>query len=289
MALVVESTSQASVDNSASVTVTKPTGVEVGDLLLILSHGSATCTGFSTAYSANSLIVLYRIADSTDVSASNYSISHGGSTLSGAAAMLRVSGWVAGNPVYGSDSAPTVSQDLSDPVVFSETFTSARPSDNSLMIILASISSDSVSGSFSSYTVTSGESNPAWTEIIDVQIDTNTSASQAIFAAAYALTTNNSDISAWGVTGVGGTGGAADFFRANFVVINAPQSAQGTNALLSVSPTLFAPTGSAGAIGTNALLEVSPTIPTQSGKGISQTQWTSATKNTTTWTKTNKS
>lgn len=69
-----------------------------------------------------------------------------------------------------------------------------------------------------------------------------------------------------------------------FLLVNAPQNATGTNSLLSVSPTLFAPTVSAGTTGTNALLDVSPTHFNQSGTATAPTQWSNEAKPSTTWT-----
>ena len=67
-------------------------------------------------------------------------------------------------------------------------------------------------------------------------------------------------------------------------VYTAPVSATGTNTLLSVSPSFFAPTGRADTNGTNTLLSVSPTIFSQSGRVTGETAWTNEDPASTTWT-----
>lgn len=289
MALVVESTSTASVNSSASVTVTKPTGVVSGDLLLILSYDGATCSGFSTAYSGVGVTMLYKIADSGDVSASNYSVAHGGSTNSGIAVMMRVSGWVSGNPVYASDYV-SGSQDSTSPLVLSSSGLSIqRPSDNCLMIFLNQIGSDALgAATWASYGVTSGESNPSWTEVFDGVCEVGSGSADNSVSVAYATTTNNTPITARTVTASSDTTGGTDFFRSHLLILNAPNSETGTLPLGSVEVTDFNPAISTNTAPTLALGNVSITdyAPTADAREV--TQWTNSDKPSSTWTNSEK-
>lgn len=84
-------------------TITKPSGVAVGDILVLVVFGkwnsgqNATCSTFTQFASANTggegLTALYRVADSGDVSASNYSVTNGGGEIE-MAYMLRITGGV---------------------------------------------------------------------------------------------------------------------------------------------------------------------------------------------------
>lgn len=280
MALVVESTSSASASNSASVTVTKPTGVASGDLLLILSHNSATCSGFTSCYSGTGVEALYRIADASDVSASTYSVSHGSGSGSGIAAMMRISGWVSGNPIFGSATA-SGSQDSASPLVLSATgLNILRPSGSCVMIFLNQIGSDDIGagGHWSAHGVTSGESNPSWTEIVDTTVALAGSTEDLCLGVAYATTTNTSAITEMTATGTTDTLGAADFFRVHLLVINAPQNGLGSNAFLAVTPTEFAPTPQVDTNGTATFHAVSPTEFSTSGESIIPTTWTTTVK-----------
>jgi hypothetical protein len=305
MAFVVESTSSASDDGVDNLTITKPTGVEVGDLLLIGVHGhylsAATVSGFSVGatYSQNNaggipdatVTLLYRIATSDDVSASNYTIALVEPTSLGAAGMMRVSGWSTGNPVYTTATNGGFS-DAANVEMGASGLSLSTPTNQLLIAIGSFYSNDSpiTPSTFSGYSVTSGQSNPSWTEIIDVTRIVDAGTADSSFTMAYALRNDTSTITAYSFIASAGTSGGNDGFASMLAVICEPQNASGSNTLLSVSPTVFSNAGvTVGTTGTNALLDVSPLLPTQSGKGTQPTQWTERAKNTSTWTNTPKS
>lgn len=261
MALAVASTSTASANNSASIVVTKPSGVAAGDLLVIvavaehdgtngLGNSTITCTGFTesvqVAREGDNVntdlnvqgILLYRIADSSDVSASNYTVaSNTGSETMGAVAMLRITGWTTGNPVLyknESNSSLTISS-----------ISLTRPAPT-LMIMFVARKNDNEGFSFASYSVTSGESNPTWTEVLDANVVVNATADSRRISAgvAYANTSNTSSVTAYSATptdlNVGSNGTDADI---SFLAILVEPTNVTTNiSPLAVTPTLFAPT-----------------------------------------------
>lgn len=298
--LVVESTSIATATNTDTVTVTKPTGVEVGDLLLIATHkvsaDDATCTGFSVAQAAYydapgsipnvGVTLLYRIADASDVAAANYTINHASTTDSGIVSMLRISGWTTGNPVhaYASD------QGYQDDTSFTRSATGlslSRPTASAVLLMLNAMyanTSPVSSASFSGYSVTSGVANPSWTEVQDTHVTITSGLYDISFSCAYAVTTDTSDVTGFSVTGATDTGGGEDSDISLLIVIVEPSGeVLGTNALFETSPTLPTQHGVAGAVGSNALLDVSPSLFDQSATVVRNTNWTNESKPTTNW------
>lgn len=297
MALVVESTSTVSANDADNVVITKPSGVAVGDLLLLIANGNnlstyPTCTGFTQILTSSAdgnvdtnVTMLYRIADASDVSASNYTVAVAGSaTSSGAAAMLRVSGWVVGDPLFASSASSTVVDSASYSIGQSG-LTITRPGQQLLIIAGNHISEDHYAD-YSGYSITSSDSNPTWT-ILSNNVDYTTASGiyKQTFFVAYAVSTNTSTITAYSADVASSITGGIDSDAYFFAVFVAPTDATGTNALLSVSPTVFDNAGvDVGGNGTNALLEVSPTIHTQNGDATSPSVWSPDTKPSTTWT-----
>lgn len=290
MALAVASTSIAKADNAANVVVTKPTGVAVGDLLLIGTYTTttgATCTGFTNAYNTAPITLLYRIADASDVSASNYTVVCGGSDDSGTVAMLRITGWTgSGNPVHSFTSQMTASQDSSATVVLTQTGLSIkRPTPSAIIAFLSFFSSggSTVSSSgFSGYSATSGVANPTWTELEDTNF-TDANADKQTFSFAYAETTSTSDITEIYLEASADTLGNADNWWSVFIVIAENQNATGTSTLVTTDAVTFTDTGIANTTGVSTFLSVDSEVNTQSGRATAPTQWQNEDKPTTNW------
>lgn len=303
MALVVESTSSAS-STATSVSITKPAGVAVGDLLLILAATGPTqsyvCSGFTAGYSElydgpggitdSGLQVLYRIADASDVSASTYSVT-GGSAIEGTVvAMMRISGWVESNPIY-QDADGGFNNTTSGTFTLSSLSLSRLSQQVLIMVMTSYDNGDSdYYGDASNLTVTSADANPTWTELCNIKAVTNasTGVSAKSMTVGYATTTSSATITAFSFdyleygpdSTAGGFGG--------LLLLEQPANATGTHALLEVTPTIFSEAAvEVGTTGSNSLLEVSPTINTQSGTSTAPTQWQSPTKESTTWTNKN--
>ena len=295
MALVVESTSTVSANNANSLTITKPTGVAVGDLLLLIASGEGvsgypTCTGFTQILTSladgnddTCLALLYRIADASDVSAANYTVDVASTDNQGAAAMLRVSGWVSGNPLFASSASSTVIDSASYSIGQSG-LTITRPGQQLLIIAGNHISEDNYAD-YSNYSITSGDANPTWTILSNnVDYTTQSGVKENTFFVAYAVSTNTSTITAYAADVGSSISGGIDSDAYFFAVFVAPINTTGTNALLEVSPTLFNNAGvDVGGNGTNALLEVEPEFFPESGSATTRTGWANESKPTTSW------
>lgn len=293
MALVVESTSSVTGDNQDSLTITKPTGVASGDLLLAITQAgegvTAAISGFTVSEVAQYdfgpeviiVSILYRIADSSDVSASDYTVTAVGSTSLGNAVMMRISGWTTGDPILYS----SIVEDQADAASYSigKTETLSRPSP-SLMIMVVGQGSDDNAASFAGYSVTSGEANPSWTEVADLSCFTGSNAYLHDMAVAYANTSNLSDITAWTSTATSAVTGAADGFIGILAIIPQPQNVTPDVSHLAVTPTLFGPTVSQ--VNINSDVSHNAVVPVLNGltaKAQRQAVWSNADKPTTDW------
>lgn len=292
MALVVESTSTAVVSNADNVVITKPTGVAVGDLLLLVATGSGstapTCTGFtmilSNTLSVRPFIALfYRIADASDVAAANYTVALSGATSSGGAAMLRVSGWATGNPIHLSALASNT-QDAGDWTVSSGAISLTRPSQQ-LLLMAGDFFSDDNYSTFSNYTIVSGDANPTWTELVDSTYDTSSGINKKSFFVAYAVTTNTSTITEYSVLATPGTLGSSDFVASFLAVICSPNSPTPNVSHFAIAPELFSPTVTQVNVSPEVChLDTAPAVEGLNIKATAPTQWTNETSNPTTWT-----
>lgn len=257
MALAVASTSTVSTSNADNLTINKPSGVASGDLLLIIASGygtdSITSSGFTSALEKAAVIggdtqerqcvvtLLYKIADSGDVSASTYTIAQSGTEGLGNACMLRVTGWSSGNPLYASSSAQNDTAGGGTTVLGNSSLTLSRPGQQ---LLIMAHTANSTSGattiySMAGYSVTSSDSNPTWTEVIDaeVQVYTSTDLGTNQLSVAYAITSNTSTITAYEATltdVAAPTTGVAYWLA----VLVAPLSHTADVSNLSVTPTL---------------------------------------------------
>ena len=300
MALVVESSASAS-STATSVTVTKPTGVAIGNLLMIFAAGGPTrnyaSTGFTEIYDEfydgpggiddSGLQVFYKIADSGDVAASNYSVTGGGSAEGSVVAMVRISGWDTGNPIYQSDHGGFTNST-------SGTFTRSglslpRVSQNLMFMVMTSYDADDSDyyGDATTLTVTSSDTNPSWTEVCNIKAVTNasTGVSAKSMTIGYAATTGSTTVTGFSFAyteydndeGAGGFGG--------LLILNQPEDASGTNTLHTATPIVFNNAGvDVGGNGTNVLLEPIPDMFSQSGRDETPTVWTPEVKTPATWT-----
>jgi hypothetical protein len=226
--------------------------------------------------------MLYRIADASDVSASNYTVGLVGTTNSGAATMLRVSGWVSGNPIYASATA-TDSQDSASYTITSSTLSLARPTQQ-LLIVAGIHRSEDHYADFSNVTMTSGHSNPSWVAAATNQdFETGSGADFSTFFVYYANPTITSTITQYSIDVASSITGGNDVTATFLAVICSPQNQTGTHTLHSADADFFAPTPEVGTSGTNNLLEVDAEFFDASGKVTNTTNWTNETQPTTTW------
>lgn len=301
MALAVASTSVASGNNITSLTITKPSGVASGDLLVLVSSSLIldtypVCTGFTRqisvstgleGYRESSLAFFYRIADSSDVSASSYSVTGLGTEGFGSATMFRITGWASGNPFWAFD---TKGHQITtgSTVSLGGSFSATRPTGSSINIIGSALGGGNVSAfnaSWASYSVTSGEANPSWTELQDstYRVYQSSSIKYGAQAVAYSTSTSTSAISAWN-TDITTTGSNTARVTAIFAVIVEPVSLTVDLSQLAAAPSMA---GAAANISANTSVSHIDTLTTVEGvetkNSKSGTQWNNKTKPNSVW------
>lgn len=318
MAIAVASNSAIVASNypTASVTLTKPTGVAEGDLLLIVAggqgwhsptgqtrdnysanSGKASCTGFTEAIYAsydpnnNSSVggcarinVLYKIATAGDVAATNYTVTHNSSSYGGAAIMYRITGWTTGNPLaYITNTSIATSpryglnQDGSATLSWNPAHT--RPSQQVLFFAVCTNGDSDFGFYYTNYASTPTET---WTEDGDTTFNV-TDYDGGALAVAHATSSATTEVTSMSVyKNLDVSDGGETTVMILFAVFT-PVNGAGTSALHSISPTFYSNTGLSDGAGTSALKSVTPTVNAASGSATTNT-WTARSKNTTTWT-----
>lgn len=175
MSVAFQSKSSTAATASNSVVITKPTGLSVGDLMV--SHigktgTSATITllsGWTTILnitnSNHRIHTMYKVADSGDVAASDFTFTGSGTSAFTGGAIYRIDGFDTGNIIDASNST-TWSGSSAD---VNATIT---PSAGSLLLMLISAGA----GDYNTTTISSqaiATSNPSWTEDYDESLGTN--------------------------------------------------------------------------------------------------------------------
>ena len=201
MAISVASTASADFATSSSVTITKPTGLAENDLLIACLAGDAnidTAAGWTTVNetTANGFThIQYKIADSGDVAASNFTFTNSGSTNNIGGALLRITGHAptalfSGNGIDDYNNSATA---------FDFSFTGFTPiANNSLLVavVFAYQTTTDTDGGVSGYTING--TNPTWTEVADFGIDD--AGTDMHYAVAYAVQTTASEINTFDAT-----------------------------------------------------------------------------------------
>lgn len=171
MSLAYRSSSSATSSGTNDQVVTKPSNVAVGDLLIaIKSMNGATPTETQSGwtkiitFSSNSVVtqvIFYRIADSTDVAATNYTLTFGSNNTK-VGAILAFSGGRSEQVVTGS--ASDVKTNNTNPVTMSNSVTNLYGIS---LLIMSIASADSDGGDYNKITgVSIANENPTWTSVI---------------------------------------------------------------------------------------------------------------------------
>lgn len=171
------SSEAATVESGTSVTVTKPSGLAEGDLMVAFCCEGNSGGNFSTpsgwtsidSYDASfdqRVVVFAKKADSSDAAASNFTFSYGGTSNKLEVVLYAISGTFAGTGnIYAINA-------LGGTEAVSDTFrcaTGITPSSASSLLIMFFyiVCGDSDSNSISNYAIEN--SNPTWTERHDIQ------------------------------------------------------------------------------------------------------------------------
>lgn len=294
MAIVVESVSAvASAAATTNLTITKPTGVAVGDLLVSVLYGvdanasinSGTwslLSGWTNAITNNldftggasgvSCSIQYKLAGSSDVSASNYTFSHtNAETLRGY--IVRASGANQSNPLGATDSELNTTANSS---TFTGNISAYTPPENGALVIMQVASRDSsdFSASFSGYTVP----NTSFTEAFELSVGDGSPIIS--HGSAYGVQTTAAEITTYTAT----ISRVHERHAGQLAIFLPPVNATGTNTLATATSTTFTQAGTCDTIGSNNLATATSQAFTQGGKGTTPTQWTNEPATTTTWT-----
>lgn len=283
MAITVESSAQADY-NSSSVTITKPTGLTVGDLMVatIAGEDNAALTTLSgwTALQTDTTIaatvsVQYKIADSSDVAASNFTFTNSNSKNM-AGAILRISGHAP--TALFSDSGKKVTENT-DVGSFSFSGDTISPrTDAELIIVLCSANQATAVGTAGNPDING--TDPTWTNFFNHNRDQGGGTDFSIGRAWYGTQTTAADITTM-------TAALTDDTTTDQAIaiatLSPQQNASGTHAFLASTPTFFDETDQIGVTGTHSLLAPTPTFTAPTVTATAPTQWQKPTKNTTTW------
>lgn len=268
---------------ATSVTITKPTGLAVGDLML----GYITCTagstftlttpsgwavvqnGDGTGAGARKFAVYSRVATSGDVAASNFTFDNNGVTAAFVGVLVRCSGVAAGSEITTSEVDFVTSTS-------SPSFTGSSTPASGDSLVLMSISGWDTSGQ---PTVSGYASTPSrtWTEIADVSVDNGSI--DPFCAVASAPSNSTSQITAYSAT----LSQSKSTVLGTIIIVRPPANATGTSALITTSQTNFTHAGSANATGTTVFVSEATTVNTQTGRGDRPTQWQNSPKPSTNW------
>lgn len=208
MAVVVESTASATNNGGSSLTITKPTGLAEGDLLVFVGslYDSAdtidTKSGWTLEVSNTALSmegnIQTKIADASDVAASNFTFttSAAASALSGA--LLRVTSGAI-NELFSTDADSNGSP--ADTSVYSFSTTLSPTYDGALFIAIYS-GKDGNSGAQTTGSYTCSDGTITWTELFDNGIDLGTA--DPSLSAAYGIQSSATALTTYGATLSGG-------------------------------------------------------------------------------------
>lgn len=264
MALAVRSTASASF-TTGSVVITKPSGLAVGDLMIVCSYvingvHLTEPAGFNIINSVSNTAVgrlYYKFAESSDVAASNFTFTNGGGG-NAAAHMLAITGANTTNPASISATATGSSASAT----FSLTVT---PDENDSLLIfhVGAFVGSGASITSSGYSIVT--SNPSWTESVDQNVNSSNSGQMAVAYASRSAKTATGDAS------VTFTSGSAFF---GMMLVIRPQLTSTISETLSTTETIT-PSISTTISDTVSLTE---TVTEQKGR-----RWRTDTKPSTTW------
>lgn len=268
MAIALASSATTSPASSSTLTITKPTGLAAGDVLV--AHVSADASNnFSTPSGWTSIVselsdalrmrVYWKVADSTDAAATNFSFSTTGGASNVWGGLIRVTG---ATTIDVTNTALATNSTNTNKVVSTVT-----PTLPSLLFLILASHSDSATRTFSTYAMVTD--NPTWSEAYDFG---GSNLSSACGYAVRTATTATGDIS-YSVSGAGATSdtvSAVVVFSDRNNVSNAPT-------VLTVNADVITPIFSITISATiNAPTTTTTALPTNVSK--STTTWTNISK-----------
>lgn len=233
----------------------------------------------NASVSANTKMgVMWKVADSGDAAASNFTFDFSESVAS-AGAIYRITNFVPSDLLNESSQTST---NATPPLSFA-TGVTPLTTEHLLLLLLSggSIANLATELGASGYAVAT--SNPSWTEHYDIARGAGGGSNHGM-AGASAERSTASATGAFSISTVtNNTDGTSDY-RGVLIAIGTPTSAAGTAALHQTDPTFFAPTASAGTAGTADLHETEPDFFAPTSRATENTVWSNETKPSTNWT-----
>lgn len=201
MAATLQSSNTANPGNGSSITVTKPTGLAVGDLMIfhyVFSDATDTANTISgwtheisnVAIGGNRTGLQWKTADSGDVSASDFTMSFTGAVASPLAGLIRIDGHITSDLLNDSGN---LQANTSSPTY---TNTVTPISASSLLLFFQANNEAKTAGSYAIVT-----SDPTWTELYDIQNSTISGLSLAYATRPEVTATGNSSCALAGGSG----------------------------------------------------------------------------------------
>ena len=290
MAIVVESVASEgsfTLANPCTVTITKPTGLAVGDLLVavIFNSSSTACdtpSGWTVIRKTNgttrNIDTFYIVATSTETAASNFTFvatGSGSSRMSGG--LLRISGFAASTPVATSNGDATGITNDSTPS-YPITVT---PSYAESLLIFANFTFSASGNDVSTSAQAITTSNPSWTEAFDLF-------GGFIIGGAVAYATRTEITATGNATCTLSKGDDSEDSIAQMIVINPIQNATAAVSALSITSALPAVTTQVGINITASPLTVTSELKAPTPEMLSEVRnqskssssWTNETKST---------
>lgn len=283
MAIVVESTTSTGETSTSSLSINKPAGLSVGDVMVAFiaernggTPGTASgWTSLATQTAVSGSLQIYRfqakVADSGDVAASTFSFPSSGGAQNLRGAIVRLSG---ARPDIASAFVHTYDQEVDVGGSIDTQTISLTPTTEGSALIAVLFTTVGTIGS-----VTISGTNPTWT----MQQALASNPDNEVWTAIRPASTEITSI----VMSVTGFNSTTDVYYA-LLSWGASSDATGSNTLVTTTSTTFAATGIAGTTASNDLATASTTTFTQGGLGTSPTQWATTNKPSTTWTTTDK-
>ena len=292
MSIVVETVSAVVIETAATtITLVKPTGLVVGNLMVAILGGYGATAGvhtgvFSTLATWTSAVggnfldnvsqsVQFKVATAGDVAAADFTFTNTSTSPRLTGILLRCSG---NNTVEGGLGTTDQETDSNvDVAAFTGSLSAYTPPVAGALVIfqLGRRDPDSNFRTVSGYTVV----NTTFTEAYDVERG-GTSDVMGV-AAAYGVQSTASSISTYTAT----FSAAVNDHFGQLAVFNPPVPASGSNTLATTNSAHFTQAGTCDTIGgANVLTESTGVALPQGGIGANPTVWTPQVKTATTWT-----
>jgi hypothetical protein len=284
MAILVPSTANTTFANAASIVITKPTGLAAGDVLfaaIYVTSGTVTVTTPSgwtqlaveaqTASGQHTLTTLYKVADSADAAATNFTFNLSGTTqVSGA--LLRITGAAFTTLISGNDHDSVTNGTL--------TFTGGLTPQNasSLLIMCAGVCAAQQNGDLNAFAI--ANDNPSWTEVFEDERNL-TDGNNLAWAISYAIRTQTTASGNYSFNDGGYSNVNIDSVG-QLICINPAISITVSPSVIEVAGAVQAPAIAGGATIAPAVITSSGTVQAPSKMG--QADWSSVQKSSTpTW------